>query len=152
MANNIWEEFDKNLDVKGMQEDIKNAQENTFEAKEVPLGEYEVSVQKLELGVSKNNDPMFKGWFKILNGEYKGQMLFMNQVVTLGFQIHNVNEFLRSLDTGIDIVFETYSQYAKLIDDVKNAVDEAKLEYGIDYGENKGFKTFEITQVFEPEE
>lgn len=151
MANNIWEEFDKNLDVKGMQEDIKSAQENTFEQKDVPLGQYEIAINKLELGVSKNNDPMFKGWFKILNGEYKGQMLFMNQVITLGFQIHNVNEFLRSLDTGIEIVFETYSQYAGLIEEVKKAIDEAKLEYGIDYGEKNGFKTFKITDVFEQE-
>lgn len=152
MANNIWDEFDKNLDVKGMQEDIKQAQENTFERKEVPLGQYEIAINKLELTTSKNGDPMFSAWMKILSeGEYKGQMLFMNQVVTLGFQIHNVNEFLRSLDTGIEIVFEKYGQYAKLIEEVKKAIDDSKLEYGIEYGENKGFKTFKITDVFEPE-
>ncbi len=152
MANNIWDEFDNALDVEGMQKDIKDAQENTFERKEVPVGQYEVAINKLELTTSKNNDPMFCAWMKILSeGEYKGQMLFMNQVITLGFQIHNVNEFLRSLDTGINIEFVKYSQYAKLIEEVKDAIDKAKLEYGIEYGENKGFKTFRITDVFEPE-
>ena len=33
-----------------------------------------------------------------------------------GFQVHICNEFLRSLDTGIDIEFVTYKQYAELID------------------------------------
>ena len=36
-------------------------------------------------------------WMKIVEGEYKGSLIFMNQVVTQGFQIHIVNEFVRSL-------------------------------------------------------
>ena len=149
--NNIWDEFDKTLDVEGMQKDIKDAQENNFEYKEVPVGQYEVELNKLELAKSKNGDPMVKAWFKILAGDYKGQMIFMNQVITLGFQIHNVNELLRSFDTGIEIEFVKYAQYAELLTKVKEAVDKQKLEYGIEYGERKGFKTYKITDVFESE-
>lgn len=149
MSKNIWEEFDNALDVDGMQEEIKKAQENNVEYKEVPVGQYEVEVNKIELKKSKNNDPMFSCWLKILTGEYKGQLLFMNQVVKEGFQVHICNEFLRSLDTGIEIEFIKYSQYAELLDKVKEAIDKQKLEYGIEYGEKKGFKTFKITDVFE---
>ena len=39
-----------------------------------------------------------------------------------GFQIHTCNEFLRSLDTGIDIEFVTYKQYADLIEKCSNAI------------------------------
>ena len=75
----------------------------------------------------------------------------MNQVITRGFQIHIVDEFLRSLDTDIDIVFESYSQFNELLMDVFEAID-GNFEYGLKYGENKGFNTFEITDVFEVEE
>ena len=151
MSNNIWDEFDKTLDIEGMQKDIKDAQENNIEYKEVPLGQYEVSIDKLELEKSKKGDPKVTAWMKILSGEYKGQYIFMNQVITLGFQIHNVNEFLRSLDTGLEIEFIKYKQYADLLSKVKEAVDKLKLEYGIEYGERKGFKTYKITDVFESE-
>lgn len=72
----------------------------------------------------------------------------MNQVVTQGFQIHIANEFLRSLDSGIDIEFESYSQYAQLLMDVAEAID-GQLEYAVEYGERKGFNTFTIAEVFE---
>ena len=147
--NNIWEEFDNALDIEGMQKEIKDAQENNIEYKEVPVGQYEVEVNKLELKKSKAGDPMFSCWLKILTGDYKGQLLFMNQVVKEGFQIHICNEFLRTLDTGIEIEFIKYSQYAELLNKVKESIDKQKLEYGIEYGEKKGFKTFKITDVFE---
>lgn len=74
----------------------------------------------------------------------------MNQVITKGFQIHIANEFLRSLDSGSEISFETYSQYAQLLMDVHEAVD-GQLEFAVEYGEKKGFNTFEIVDVFEVE-
>ena len=37
-------------------------------------------------------------WFKIVSdGDYKGSILFYNQVITQGFQIHNCNELLRKM-------------------------------------------------------
>ena len=36
-----------------------------------------------------------------------------------------------------------------LLNDVKESIDKQKLEYGIEYGEKKGFNTFKITDVFE---
>ena len=145
-----FSKFDKQVDLDGLKNDVKEAEENggTGNYKEVPLGTYEVAITKLELGESKKHDPMVKVWFKILEGEYKGRLLFMNQVITQGFQIHIVDEFLRSLETDVEIGFESYSQYTQLLMDVYEAVD-GNFEYGLKYGENKGFNTFEITEVFE---
>lgn len=150
--DNVWEEFDKSVDIDGLQKDIKQAEENDGQNfKDVPYGEYEVKIEKLELVKSKKNDPMFSCWMKIISGEYKGSMIFMNQVMTQGFQIHIVDEFLRSLDSGIDIEFKTYSQFAKLLEEIKKAIDGV-LEYAVEYGEKKGFSTFKITNIFEVEE
>lgn len=143
-----FSKFDKKVDLEGLKKDIEDSSSNDF--KEVPLGTYEVAITKLELGESSKGDPMVKVWFKILEGEYKGSLIFMNQVVTKGFQIHIVDEFLRSLDTDIDIAFESYSQYAELLADVYEAI-EGNFEYALEYGENKGFNTFKITDVFEVE-
>lgn len=147
--NNMWEEFDSKLDVAGMQKEISDAKENGGNFKDVPVGTYEVAIEKMELKTSKNGDPMFSCWMKILAGEYKGSIIFMNQVITQGFQAHITNEFLRSLDSGDEIEFVNYSNYDKLIKKVKENIDKQKLEYGLEYGEKKGFKTFKITDVFE---
>ena len=137
----------------GLAEDVKTAAENGGSYKEVPFGEYEVAIDKLELTASKAGDPMVSVWFKIVSeGEYKGSRIFMNQVVKQGFQIHIVNEFLRSLDSGIDITFDTYKQYGNLLMDVFEAVN-GNLEFALKYSEGKGgFAKYEITEVFELED
>ena len=148
----IWEKFDKEIDTNGLQVDIKEAAENKRSFREVPHGVYEIEIEKMELIASKAGDPMVTVWFKVLEGEYKGSLIFMNQVVNQGFQIHIVNEFLRSLGSGIEIEFKNYSQYGQLLMDVHEAIDE-KFEYGLDYDENnKGFNTFKITQIYKLED
>lgn len=148
-----FEKFDKMVDTKGLEEDIKAAAENNVEFKEVPEGTYEVKVEKMELIENKKGNPMVTIWFKILDGEYKNSMIFYNKVImgtsNDGFMIHSNNEFLRSLGTDIEVEFHSYSQYASLLLDMAEAID-GKLEYALKYGENKqGFKTYEITDVFE---
>ena len=148
---NICDEFDNAIDTKGLAADVKEAAENGATYKEVPHGDYEVAIDKLELVKSKAGDPMVSVWFKVLNGEFKGSRIFMNQVIKEGFQVHIVNEFLRSLDTDIDIEFVTYKQYGNLLMDVMEAI-EGNLEYALSYKEGKkGFSTYEITEVFEVE-
>lgn len=146
-----FSKFDKKVDLEGLKQDITEAEENGgCEFKEVPHGNYEVAITKLELDESKKGDPMVKVWFKILEGEYKGSLIFMNQVITSGFQIHIVDEFLRSLETDIEVGFVSYADYAQLLMDIYEAVN-GNYEYGLKYGENKGFNTFKITDVFEVE-
>ena len=145
----IWEKFDKKIDTKVLKEGIKQARENGGgDYEEVPQGTYEVAVEKIELRESKKGDPMVSIWFKIIAGRYKNSIIFYNQVINQGFQIHLCNELLKSLDTGVNVEFDSYAQYNEVLMDV--AEGTKTLEYALKYGENKkGFPTYEITEVFE---
>lgn len=146
---NIWDKFDDAIDTKALASEVEGASTRTY--KEVPKGTYEVKVEKLELVQSKAGDPMVTAWFKVLQGDCKGSMIFMNQVITRAFQVHIVNEFLRSLGTDLAIEFVSYSQYGNLLMDIHEAVD-GNMEYALNYGENnKGYSTFEIEEVFDIE-
>lgn len=147
-----FSKFDKQVDLEGLKQDIMDAEENGGgDFKEVPHGKYEVAITKLELTESKKGDPMVSVWFKVTNGEYKGSLIFMNQVITQGFQIHIADEFLRSLETTVNVQFESYSQYAEMLADIFEEIED-KVEFVLDYGENKkGFNTFEIIDSFEVE-
>ena len=150
---NIWEKFNDAYNVKDLADEVAEAEANgeTAGFDDVPHGTYDVEINKMELKLSKNDNPMLSVWFKVLAGEHKGRLIFMNQVITQKFQIHITNEFLRSLDSGIDVKFLDYGQYEQLIMDIHEAID-GKLEYGLEYGETKkGFSTFEITDVYEAE-
>lgn len=150
MANNIWEQFDKEFDTSSLKEDVKNSKSGSY--KEVPEGTYEVSIEKLELVASKAGKPMVTCWMKVLSdGEYKGSLIFMNQVIDEGFKIHTVNEFLRALESGQNVEFQSYKQYGNLLMDIHEAIS-GNLEYALKYGKNKkGFPFFEIKEVFEVE-
>ncbi len=145
----MFEKWNSNIDLAGLKQDIKDAQDNNKEFEAVPHGEYEVKLDKLELKATKKGDPMVSAWFTILEGKYKKSKLFMNQVVTQGFQIHIVNEFLRSMGTDLNIEFVDYTQYADLLLDVAEFCDENNLEFAIKYEDNKGYDKFTITEVFE---
>lgn len=142
--------FDKMMDLDGLKKDVAEAEENggNGEYKEVPHGTYEVSIDKMELTESKSHKPMVSIWFKILAGEFKNSRLFFNQVIEQGLQISIVKKFLKSLDTDLEIDFESYSQFAQLLMDVNEAID-GKLEYEVKYEDNKGFAKYTITDVFE---
>lgn len=150
---NIFEKFNSIIDVAGLKQDAETAANSNGDFVEVPKGEYEVKVTKIELGAtgekSKNPGmPMAKVWFDILAGEFKGQKIFMNQMLTSGFGIHKMNEFLDSLETGIPVVFENFQQYADLFKQIFSEVD-GTAEFQLSYGENnKGYSTYTIVQRF----
>lgn len=157
MAQDMFSKWDEAIDTEGLQKDIAEAAENSGQGnfKEVPHGNYEVAVHQMELKASKKGDPMVSIWFKIVSdGEFKGSMIFYNQVITQGFQVHMVNEMLRMMTSEMKdapvIEFTTYKQYANLLMDVFEAVAE-NFEYGLKYAansKNKDFSTYEITDVF----
>lgn len=153
MGENLFAKFNSMMDVAGLQKDIEAAASNTGDYVEVPKGDYEVKVVKIELGATGENSktpgmPMAKVWFEVLAGEFKGQKIFMNQMLTSGFGIHKMNEFLNSLETGVTVVFENFEQYNEVMNQVFNEVD-GKAEFQLAYGENnKGFATYTIVQRF----
>ncbi|MBM7836423.1 DUF669 domain-containing protein [Clostridium sardiniense] len=150
----LWEKFDKNIDTEGLKKDTEEAKENAGNFKEVPHGEYEVEISKIELKATKKGDPMLSIWFKILTGEYKDSLIFYNQVLNNGYGIHNANEFLRSLETEVDVDFDNFTQYNELLLDVFEAVN-GNLEFALKYSQNaknEKYSDYEITEVFEKED
>lgn len=150
---NIFEKFNAMIDVDGLKKDIEAAVSSTGDFVEVPDGNYEVRVSKIELGQTgeraKNPGmPMAKIWFDIIAGEYKGQKIFCNQMLTSGFGIHKCNELLIALESGVEVVFENFEQYHSVMEEVFNAVDGVG-EYELAYGHNnKGYATYQIVQRF----
>ncbi|WP_461181797.1 DUF669 domain-containing protein [Virgibacillus kimchii] len=160
MAKFDWSKFDKNVDVEALQEDVQEVEENGFgDFKEVPEGQYEVSVEKMEMVESKKGDPMLSIWFKILEGDYEGQLIFYNKVMqpqndrAFGLQVHQNNEMLRSLwdCEKDDVKFTGFADYADLVLDIHEDIDGA-FEYLLEKGTNKdGYDTHEILEIYEVE-
>nr|DAS60813.1 MAG TPA: Protein of unknown function (DUF669) [Caudoviricetes sp.] len=148
----VFDKWNKAIDVEGLKKDTKEVEANGGKGDyvEVPIGTYEVKIEKMELKESSKGDPMFSAWFRIIQGEYKSQLLFMNAVIVQGFQIGNVNRFLRSLEAVEDVEFKDYAQYNDLIMDIMEEIGTSGLEYLIDYKKNaKGFPIYTIKEVFE---
>jgi hypothetical protein len=152
----IFDKWDKEIDTEELTKDVEEAAKNgggNYE--EVPHGEYEVAINQMELKASKKGDPMVSIWFKVLEGEHKGGIIFFNQVITQGFQIHIVNELLRKMvsemDDAPEIKFTSYGQYGNLIMDIFEEVAD-NFEYLLSYKKGKkDFSTYAIKEVFEVE-
>ena len=151
MGENIFEKFNSMMDIEGLKQDVANAASNSGgDFVDVPHGDYEVKVVKIELGESKKELPMAKVWFEVLAGEYKGQKIFMNQMLTSGFGVHKMNEFLDTLETGIPALFENFQQYADLFAQIFAEVD-GKAEYQLAYTanpKNEKFSNYTIVQRY----
>ena len=155
MGDNIFAKFAEMVDVEGLKADAAKAAEKNTDFEPVPHGDYEVKVTKIEIGATGENSktpgaPMARVWFDILAGEFKGQKIFMNQMLTSGFGIHKMNEFLISLETGIPVQFENFEQYDALFKQIFSEVD-GKAEYQLAYTANKKndkFSEYNIIQRF----
>ena len=150
----IFDKWDKNVDTEGLQKDIAEAEANGGQGdyREVPVGTYEVKIDKMEIkecGSEKHaGEPMFTVKFRILEGDFENSCLFMNQLITEGWQIGQVNKFLRSLDVNDTVEFKTYGQYNDMIMDMMESID-GSLEFLLEYGKNKkGYNTFKMKQLF----
>lgn len=144
----IFEDFDSEFNTAELIQDLENVESGKQERKEVPHNTYEVKITKLELTKSQSGKPMVSCWFKIIAGEYKGQLIFMNQVINSGFGLHKSNIFLKSI-TNLPITFESFKQYGLLLIDVMEDIEE-KYEYQLNYSKDaKGYNTFIIEKIFE---
>lgn len=146
----IFAKFNSMVDTTELAKDVTDASNNKGgDYKEVPHGEYIVNVNKMEIKESKNGNPMLSIWFKVVEGNYKGSMIFFNQVITKGFQIHICNELLKALcDETVDIHFEDYKQYNDVVLDVFEKSDA--FEYQLAYTKAKGdFSNYKIVEIFD---
>ena len=149
----IFDKWDNNIDTDGLQKDIAEAEKSggSGNYEEVPTGTYEVKIEKMEIKESKKGDPMFFCQFRILQGNFKNSYMFMNQVITQGFQIGQVNKFLRALDAVDEVEFKSYGQYNDLILDIMEEID-GKLEFLVEFKKSrKDFPIYEIKEVYEVE-
>jgi hypothetical protein len=149
----IFDKWNKSIDVEGLKKDVEEADKGgqQGEYREVPVGTYECKIEKLELKESSKGQPMVSAWFRILNGDYENNLLFMNQVITQGFQISIVNRFLKSLEAVDDdqIEFKDYGQYNDLLMDIMEAVD-GQLEFLIEYKKSKkDFAVYTVKEVYD---
>ena len=139
-----WGKFNDSVDLKGLREDIKNADPSKPDYPEVPAGDYEVELASLEMRATKREGkPMVSMSFKILTGEYKGQHLFDNKVIygtkNTAQSIKQVEGFLDTLESGIEISFHDYDQFDEVVMDVFEAV-EGKVEYVVEYDPDEFFR------------
>ena len=144
--------FNNMVDLDGLKKDVAEAAENTYDNDDVPYGKYEVKVEKLELAACKSDKnrgmPMVSAWFRIINGSQKNRLIFLNQLVNKGFQIHLMKEFLDSMDSGCEVAFEDYNQFGNLLMDIFEA--SGNTGFVLDYSENKkGYKAYKIEEVFD---
>ena len=112
---------------------LKDAESNAKEYSEVPDGTYICKREKLELGETKDGKPMIKGMFRIVEGNYKKQCLFVNQVFCKaangsGFPIHKGLEFLRSLEIFEDADVDFDGDYETFNDLLLDMAEEAENE------------------------
>lgn len=144
-----FSKFDMNAealeDLKKELATMQNEGDGTL--KDVPVGEYEATITKLELKESKSGRPMVAIWFKIVNGPYKGQIIFYNQIIEKAFQIHLIKQFFAPFNLQTPVTFESYAQFADCLALVKQELD--KVEFALDYTVNdKGYNAYNVTQVF----
>lgn len=150
----IFDKWDKKVDIEALSEGIKNVEKNggLGEFAEVPTGRYEIRIEDMELKESKNGHLMFVCKMRILAGDFENRVMYWNQPITLDFQIALVNRFLRSLESGIDVdsTFMGYTNYNNTIMDIHEAIDDAGLEYMVEYSKNKkDYPIYTIKEVFE---
>ena len=148
-----FDKINRSVDLEGLRKDVENASENgTGDFPTIPAGKYEVALVSLEIkGTKKDNRPMLAVSFKIMSGEYKNQRLFMNRVIygtkDDGRMIKSAVGWLNTLDSGVDVAFQDYKQFADLVMDVAEAID-GKIEYAVEYDDSQ-FNSIKITEVFD---
>ena len=76
----IFDKFNKSVNKEEVRKQVSEAAQNSAERKELPAGKYIGEIDKLELAATKDGRPMLKVQFRIKEGEYKKQCLFMNRV------------------------------------------------------------------------
>ena len=151
-----FDKINRSVDLEGLRKDVENASENgTGDFPTIPAGKYEVALVSLEIkGTKKDNRPMLAASFKILSGEYKNQRLFMNRVIygtkNDGNMIKSAVGWLNTLESGVDVAFHDYKQFADVVMDVAEAVD-GKIEFAVEY-EYSQFNSIKIVEIFDVED
>lgn len=146
-----FKKFNQQFPADKMKQELKEAKENS--GSQLPDGEYTCKLEKMELGESSKGALMIKAMFRIVKGDHKKQCIFKNCVLTGtkndGFMMVKANEFLDSLDSGVDVTFEDWEQYNDLILDVAEAVQGDGLQYVIELTTDGKYQNMEIVDILD---
>lgn len=159
----IFDKFDKEIDLKKIEDQKNEAAKNTQQFEAVPAGKYIAKIESMELGLTKrDNRPMFKVQMRLVEGcgdveekflsKYKNKKpcVFMNRVIfgtkNDGSMISSVEGWLDNLGLSKTIVFSSYSDFAN---EILDAAEECEsLEFEIEYDDSK-FNSISVTDVFD---
>lgn len=152
----IFDKYAKNINAEELKASQKEISENSNEYPEIPLGKYPVKIEKMEAKESSTKKPMVSIWFKILEGKYKGGMIFYNGVFHEDWMRHRVVDFLASIldddshNAEINLILKgnDLDVINDFIMDIHEEID-GKLEYLLEYGERKGYNTYKIKEVYD---
>ena len=146
-----FKKFNEQFPADKMKKELKEAKENGGST--LPDGEYTCKLEKMELGESSKQQLMIKAQFRIIKGEHKKQCIFKNAVLTGtkndGFMMVKANEFLESLDSGVDVTFEDWEQYNDLILDIAEAVQDDGLTYVVGLDTDGKYQNMEIIDILD---
>lgn len=146
-----------NIDFEQFQSDVAEIQDQAPEKreyKEPTDGTYQCDIVSLELGTNKAGDKlMLKGSFRIAEGKFANQRLWINKVLTGtrndSFAVKSAIDFLNSLGAVQDVEYTgDFDDLASQIDivfaDVKNCTFEVNKVTN-----DKGFTNLYVNDVFE---
>ena len=155
----IFEKYSSKINQEELAKSQKEIQDNANsggQREEVPVGKYEVKVERLECKKSKAGNLMVSIWFRILSGKFEKSVIFYNGVFHEDWMRHRVAKILSDiLDDGdrtaeINLILKSGDMVAinDFCMDIHEDVDD-RLEYLLDYGQNKGYQTYKIDEVYE---
>ena len=146
--------FNSQIDTKQLNKDVEEAIKNggTGEYETVPDGTYTVSFEKLEVKETKDGRPMLSVMARIREGDHKKQCLFMNRVLfgtkNDANMIASAVGWLEKLECETEIKFEDYDQFADLVLDVFEELEEYKVMAEVEYKES-AFNSITIKETWE---
>ena len=154
--SSVWAEYEKTVNEDELNRQIKDARANTFE--DLPAGEYNVELSRLEPKMSKNGKPMVSVSMKVIEGKYRGRLMFMNRVIggtkNDGRMIAGLETWLEHLEAEdengdlITVRFHDLDQFSDLVLDIAESVKDMGLQYQLTY-DSKAFNTIEIDRVLD---
>lgn len=153
----IFDKYTSKIDAAELAASQKEINENsTGDYKEVPFGTYEVEVNKLECKMSKTNKPMVSIWFKILEGDFANSMIFYNGIFNEDWMRHRVVKMLSTLmddsshEAEINLILKSgdVNTINDFCMDIHEDID-GKFEYLLEYGQKKGYNTYNIKEVYD---
>lgn len=150
---------DFNMDMNEYNQQIKELEDNKpketekKEYKEPTDGDYECALMGLEIGTTKAGDKlMLKGSFKILDGEFKNQRLWINKVLTgtknPAWAVKSAVDFLNTLGSAQVVEFngdfdDLETQINIVYADVKNCT------FLVHQQTNGNFKNYYVNDVWD---